>query len=70
MNFLHAEYPITENGFIYFIECSEKPPVSLEAKGSRKRKRPFHGLSAPLSPSNETSLTRYSEGSITKKIRK
>ena len=48
------------------IVISEKPPVSRDSSGSRKRKRPFHGLSAPLSPSRETSFVNYSEGSIAK----
>ena len=46
------------------IEFSEKQPVSLDSSGSRERKRPFHGLSAPLSPSSETSLAGFAEASI------
>jgi len=42
----------------------QKAPVSLDDSGSRKRERPFHGLSAPLSPSSETSLAPSSEGTI------
>ncbi len=46
------------------IEFSEKSPVSLDSSGSRERKRPFQGLGTPLSPSSETSVGNYSEGSI------
>jgi len=37
------------------INLFEKAPVSLNSSGSRERKRPFHGLGAPLSPLSETS---------------
>ncbi len=46
------------------MESSEKPPVSHDGSGSRKRKRPFQGLSAPLSPSRETSVYYRAKGSI------
>ncbi len=44
--------------------------VASEPKRSKRseavEKRPFHGLSAPLSPSSETSFKHYAEGSIQK----
>ncbi len=55
------------------IEFPEKPPVSLDSSGSRERKRPLQGLSAPLSPSSETSVNaekygEYSENKNTQNI--
>ncbi len=46
------------------VEISEIVSVSLDSSGSRKRKRPFQGLSAPLSPSSETSMSNYLKKSI------
>ena len=56
--FLDAHAPL----MIDEIDFSEKPSVSLDSSGSRKRKRPFQGLSAPLSPSSETSVLNDTEG--------
>ncbi len=64
-----------ENGFFdgktytpidNWIEVPDKPSVSLDSSGSRKRKRPFQGLGAPLSSSSETLDCLRTEGSIEK----
>ena len=45
------------------MKFSEEFPVSLDGSGSHRRERPFHGLSAPLSPLSETSACSDLEGS-------